>query len=259
MNRRIYSRFQSALRNQPPLEISEVHLAETMQSARIAYQTGRRREHSGYRDFLLRQVRLAGLPVWLLQGGLLFLMLGLSGCLLEGIQSRHLPLLLGCLAVLTAMTGIPWLGRSVRHRMLEVEMATRMSLSGLFLSRMLIISAGDVLVLGLALLMASARTDFSGAGILAYLLLPYLMACCGCVLIQIRVHGRHQAFMSSSFGCLLIAMLLMLYKVFPRVYGQASLGIWEALWPLFALLLGAMLGLLLKRASSLDLSPAAEI
>jgi hypothetical protein len=257
MNRKMRSKLQAALKDQPALQISKEHLTQTMQAARMAYQNRRQRERIQYSAFLLRQVRFIGATVWLLQGLLLLCAFWLFGFAITDTVSdlapRHLPVLLGCFAVFIAMTGIPFIGRSAQYRMLEVEMATRISIPKLLLTRILLIGIGNVLLLTVSLLLARTGTEFGTGNIAIYLLLPYLIACCGCLFIQIYAHGRHQGFACTTYCFFLILLLFILYKTAPVVYKQASVGVWGALCALCAVILAAGLYRLLHKAASLDL------
>lgn len=260
MNKKQYSKLQAALKNQSPLKISEDHLAETIQLTRIAYKNRRQRERIGYGAFLLRQVRFVGVPVWLLQGAALFFMLWFLGAVLDGdvryVEIRHLPPLLCSFAAMIAMPGIPLIGRSAQYRMLEMEMATRISLRRLLLARLLIVSAGGVLALGIALLLINAVTELTAGSILVYLLLPYLIVCCGGMFIQSRAHDQSPGFIYTAFCFFFIALLFALYQISPQVYEQAMLGVWGALCAIFAAVLFAELRGLLKKAGFIDLFPA---
>ncbi len=259
MNKERRSKLQAALKNQPVLQISEAHRMQTIEAARIEYRSRRQRERIRYPAFLLRQVRFIGAPVWLLQGLMLLCACWFFGFALTaglyGLVSRHLPLLLCCFAVFIAMTGIPFLGRSAKYRMLEVELATRISLPGLLLTRILLVGASDTLLLGVALLLVGTGTELEAGSVAAYLLLPYLVACCGCLFIQVQAHGRYRGFVCTAFCFLLVALLFMLYRTFPQVYEQALLGIWGVLCAVCVPALLAEVYRLLKKAGSLDFSP----
>ena len=259
MNRKMRSKLQAALKDQPALQISKEHLTQTMQAARMAYQNRRQRERIRYSAFLLRQVRFIGATVWLLQGLLLLCAFWLFGFAITDTVSdlapRHLPVLLGCFAVFIAMTGIPFIGRSAQYRMLEVEMATRISLPKLLLTRISIIGVGNVLLLTVSFLLASTKAELGTGSIALYLLLPYLIACCGCLFIQAYAHRGYQGFVSTAFCLSLTALLFVLYKTAPVVYEQAFAPIWGALCALCAVILIIGIYRLLDKASSLNLSP----
>lgn len=259
MNKKLRSKLQAALKEQPALQISEEHLVQTMREARMAYQNRRHRERIRYPAFLLRQIRFVGAPVWLLQGLLLLCAFWLFGFAdMGGVSNfapRHLPVLLGCFAVFIAMTSIPFIGRSVQYKMLETEMATRISIPKLLLTRIFIIGIGNVLLLTVSFLLASTKAELGTGSIALYLLLPYLIACCGCLFIQAYAHSGQQGFVCTAFCFSLTALLFVLYKTAPMVYEQASVGVWGALCAVCAVLLIIGSYRLLDKVASLDLSP----
>lgn len=259
MNKNMRSKLQAALKDQPDLQISEEHLMQTMRQARMAYQSRRQRKRIRYPAFLLRQVRFVGAPVWLLQGFLLlcaFWLFGLGDMgTVSNLAPRHLPTLLGCFAVFIAMTSIPFIGRSARYRMLETEMATRISIPKLLLTRISIIGIGNVLLLTVSFLLASTKAELGAGSAAVYLLLPYLIACCGCLFIQACAHSGQPGFVCAAFCFSLTALLFMLYKTAPVVYEQASVGIWGVLCAVCAVILIIGIYRLLDKAASLDLSP----
>ncbi len=168
---------------------------------------------------------------------------------------RHLPVLLGCFAVFIAMTSIPFIGRSAQYRMLETEMATRISIPKLLLTRIFIIGIGNVLLLTFPFLLASMKAELGTGSIALYLLLPYLIACCGCLFIQAYAQSGQQGFVCTAFCFSLTALLFVLYKSAPVVYEQASAPVWGALCALCAMILIIGIYRLLDKAASLNLSP----
>lgn len=259
MKKNIRSKLQAALKDQPDLQISEEHLIQTIRASRMAYQSRKQRERIRYPVFLLRQIRFVGAPVWLLQGFLLLCAFGLFGLVdigtVSNLAPRHLPVLLGCFAVFIAMTSIPFIGRSMQYGMLETEMATRISIPKLLLTRISIIGIGNVLLLTVSFLLASTKAELGTGSIALYLLLPYLIACCGCLFIQAYAHRGYQGFVSTVFCFSLTALLFLLYQTAPKVYEQASAPIWGALCALCTMILIIGIYRLPNKASSLDLSP----
>ncbi|MDD3833341.1 MAG: hypothetical protein PHR18_05490 [Oscillospiraceae bacterium] len=255
MNKKLRSKLQAALKDQSALQISEEHLIQTIRASRIAYQNRRQRERIRYPAFLLRQIRFVGAPVWLLQGFLLLCAFWLFGFGDIGFAPRHLPVLLGCFAVFIAMTSIPFIGRSAQYRMLETEMATRISIPKLLLTRIFIIGVGNVLLLTVSFLLARTKAELGTGSVALYLLLPYLIACCGCLFIQTYSHRGYQGFVSTAFCFSLTALLFVLYKTAPVIYEQASVGIWGVLCALCVVILIIEIYRLLDKAASLDLSP----
>jgi hypothetical protein len=258
MNKKLRSELRVALKSQPDLKISEEHLIQTMRKTRMAYQSRKQRERIRYPAFLLRQVRFVGAPVWLLQGFLLlcaFLLFGFGDIgAVSNLAPRHLPVLLGCFAVFIAMSSIPFIGRSAQYRMLETEMATRISIPRLLLSRIFIIGVGNAFLLTVSFLLASTKAELGAGSIALYLLLPYLIACCGCLYIQAYAHCRQQGFVCTAFCFSLTTLLFILYKAAPVVYEQASVGIWSILCGICVVFFVIGIYRLLDKAASFNLS-----
>lgn len=257
MKRELRSRLREALKEKSAPQESQEHLAATIGAVRVEYKNHKRRERIRYPEFLLGQVRFIGASVWLAQGAALLFVLLLMGIGLIGdeadLRLHRLPPLLGCFAIAIVMPGAFLIGRSMKHRMLETELATRMSFRRLLLARILLVGAGSLLMLGVALLMTTALTELSAGAAAPYLLLPYMVALCGGILLQVHARGRFPDFLHAAFCALSVAILLVLYKAVPEVYEPASLGVWMALCAVLLPSLIAALCSLLKKANSPDL------
>lgn len=118
-------------------------------AALLARQETRKRKNRQritFMQFLRMQVRFVGWKVWTIQGAALimicWMMVRLYG---EGYWTnpQSVASVLGSLSVLVFMTIPPFLYRSNRYGMQEVEAATRFSSSRLLLARFIIVGAGD--------------------------------------------------------------------------------------------------------------------
>lgn len=260
MHKKLPSPLREALRELPPPPIDEEHRTATVRAAGLAYQNRRRQPSIGFRAFLLRQIRFIALPMWLLQGAVvLLLFLGLQ-LVFEGdwtyVMGRPLPLVLGCFAVLTAGTGLPFLGRSAQYHMLEVELASRLSLRRLFLARLLIIGSGEALALALGLLLAAMDTDFSFGHLLVSALLPFFVASLGCLAVQSCGNGAWGLQHAAAFCGFLFVLLPVLYKINPQLFAAGHADIWGILSLISGLLLAAKAFRLWKKSSSLQGLPS---
>lgn len=161
----------------PSATVSETHLKNTIAVSRMAYQKRRQLPPVRLLDFVIRQARFVAIPIWVVQGVVL---LGL--CLLfQVVQTdraiaAHATLLLPVAAVFIAFTGLPFLARSFKYGMQEVEMTTRLSLSRLTLARLIVTGSGDAIALLVLLLLSFGKLELSAGGVLAYMILPFLLA-----------------------------------------------------------------------------------
>lgn len=224
MNHKLEKKMRRALK--APVPVSEEHLEATKEAAYGLYAGRRQRQKISFPAFLLAQVRFCGVWVWLLQGGALFaLFLVLNSVLggdLNAIKPRHLPELLSLCAVLIAATSLPGISRSFRYRMVEMEAATRLSLPGLILCRLLILGLTDFFILAVTFAAAIWQTSLSGLDAAVYLLLPFLSACLGSLLIIRHAPGERLLFFGTLFCGVLFLALWLAGNLKPGIYEQTG-------------------------------------
>lgn len=171
-----------------------------------------RRQRLSFPQFLSMQIRFIGWKVWAVQGTLLFAVCRLLSHLFgQGYwkDPQSVAGLLFCLSVLIFMTAPPFLYRSIRYRMQEVEAAARFSSVWLLMARLIIIGIGDAALLGGILLTAAAKTALQPGSVAVSILFPFLLASSGCLYLLGYVCPRQ--FLAGSMGlCGFLLMVLSL-------------------------------------------------
>lgn len=153
----------------------------------------------------------------------LFLVLNsILGGDLNAIKPHHLPEVLSLCAVLIAATSLPGISRSFRYRMVEMEAATRLSLPGLILCRLLILGLADFFILAITFAAAIWQTSLSGLDTAVYLLLPFLSACLGSLLIIRHAPGERLLFLGTLFCGVLFLALWLAGSLKPGIYQQTG-------------------------------------
>lgn len=141
-----------------------------------------RKKHISFSQFLSLQVRFIGWKVWTVQGvfllGICFLLSQLFGGAYWR-EPKSVAELLCFLSVLVFMTVPPFLYRSTRYKMQEVEAATRFSSVQLLMARLIIIGAGDAALLGGILLTTALTSSLQTGSAMFSLALPFLLASSG--------------------------------------------------------------------------------
>ncbi|WP_195267696.1 hypothetical protein [Eubacterium sp. 1001713B170207_170306_E7] len=211
MKHKLEKRMRQALKT--PVPISEERLEAAKKAAVSLYNDRSPQQKISFPAFLFAQIRFCGVWVWLLQGGALFALFLILNSVLGGdvsaIKPHHLPGLLSLCAVVVAATSLPGISRSWQYRMYETEAATRLSLPGLILCRLLILGLVDFFILAAAFSAALWQTSLSGLNAAVYLLLPFLAACFGSLLIIRHAPGERLLFFCTLFcGVLFLALWL---------------------------------------------------
>ena len=181
-------------------EESPSALAAVLLAGKEASGRGRR-ERISFPQFLALQLRFIGWKVWAVQGGILLLLCGLLSRLFgRGYwkDPQSVAGLLFCLSVLIFMMAPPFLYRSVRYRMQEVEAAARFSSARLLMARLIIIGIGDAAMLSGILLTAAVKTALQPSSAVVSVAFPFLLASSGCLYLLGHVSPRQ--FLGGSMG-----------------------------------------------------------
>lgn len=219
------------MEKQPVLQISDEHLAETIEKAKAVYQSRQKRERIGFAGFLFCQMRFTGGNfIWLGQG---LLLLGIIFSLIirdiSNIAIQYLPVYLGWLAILIAMTCIPFIGRSIQYKMFEIEMTTRISMPKLLIARIITTGIGDLVLIVVSLLMISMKTKLEASSTALYIILPFLLTCLICLITGTTVRNENQRYLCIAFCFILMVLLPILWQTAPVTFEQTSIPVWGAM------------------------------
>ena len=179
-----------------------------------------RRQRLSFPQFLSMQIRFIGLKVWAVQGASL---LAVCWLLSQLFGQGYWKGLLACLSLLTFMTAPPFLYRSIRYRMQEVEAAARFSSVRLLMARLIIIGIGDATLLSGVLLTAAAKTALLPSSSVVSVAFPFLLASSGCLYLLGHVCPRQ--FLAGSMGlCSFLLMVLSLAQRHFHLFFRLSPG-----------------------------------
>lgn len=160
-----------------------------------------RLQRLSFSQFLSMQIRFIGWKVWAIQGASLLAVCWLLSHLFgQGYwkEPQSVAGLLVCLSLLIFMTAPPFLYRSIRYRMQEVEAAARFSSVWLLMARLIIIGIGDAALLSGILLTAVAKTALHSSSAVVAIVFPFLLAGSGCLYLLGHVSPRQ--FLAGSMG-----------------------------------------------------------
>lgn len=167
-----------------------------------------RQRRISFPRFLFLQIRFLGWKIWAVQGALLLgACVWMSSLFGQGYwkEPQSVEGLLFCLSVLVFMTAPPFLYRSVRYGMQEVEGAARFSSLRLLMARLIIIGVGDAVMLAGILLVAMVKTTLQPGSAVLSVGLPFLLASSVCLYLLGHVSPR-QFLAGSTALCGLLIM-----------------------------------------------------
>lgn len=196
------------------------------------------RQRVSFWKFLLRQARFAPWRLWLAQTALLacaaaFLFSSESGEI--RISAPRAARLLAFSAALVFLSMLPVLRRSVRCRMEETEAAAYFSVGGLLAARLLILNAGNALMLLALSAIASAATPLGAGNAFIYLAVPFLATGSACLWLFRRLPRPGREGACAVLGALITGSVQLAGELMPQLFCQETSA--EALLLCAALLL----------------------
>lgn len=176
-NHELETQLRNALHS-PGVPIPPEQVQKTLSLTRASIAKKAPLMRLSYWAFLGTQVRFIGWKIWLSQIILLLLLTGMLlsvwNSLLESPVSVGI-LLSGC-SFLVFLTALPFLYRSRRYQMSEVEMAVRFSGVKQLGAKLLIIGIGDFSMLCSLFCLTLVKTRLEPDRVCLYLLLPFLVS-----------------------------------------------------------------------------------
>ena len=211
------------------LPVRNEHLQKTISLAKNEWKERVVRPRITFSKFLAAQIKFVGWKIWLAQAivvlCLSFLLVYLGDYILN--NPRNGALLLCCISILVLMSAFPFIQRSVRYKMYEIETATRFSATKQLLAKLLIIGIGDISMLCSIVCVAIINTPLETKSILLYLLLPFLIASSG--LLYLIGHTPIEKIYSVVICMVLFLAFTILGKTYPIVFQQTFSFKWAAI------------------------------
>ena len=189
-------------------------------TARQTYRTAVREKRISFWQFVLYQIKFTGRSIWgtqiaVLAAIYLTLYITVNGDFAY-LWNRRLPVLLCFSSVFLLLPALPAIIRSLRYGMAELEQASRFSSIHLLTARLVIISAGDILMLAVLIAGIVLGMGQSLGAVVLYLLVPFFLL--GSIYITIALHVDVQHVLKI---CLAVGMgaALLFWLLFQYHYG----------------------------------------
>lgn len=199
---------------QPHTIANEKHLQNTILLVKEEACQKKKRERISFSRFLIMQTKYIGWKIWSVQGiFLLFISYLLSRFYDYRESPQFVTKLLFCLSILLFMTALPFIYRSVRYQMQEIEAATRFSCVKLLMAKLIIIGIGDIFMMSGIFFTTIIKTSLQADSVILYLCFPFLLVSSGCLFMLGHFTPKH--FFAGSMGLCLFFIIII-----PGILGQ---------------------------------------
>ena len=230
-----------ALKLSGSLQIGEEEKSEQirkiMEISKVDWLTGKKRERTDFTAFLIRQIPFIGWKMWSIQALVMITALIFFCGTDRGavdmtwlLTGRQLAFWVGALGTVMAMIGIPYVMQSFRYRMYEMEKAAKNGFARMLLSRMVVLSVGDLVTVLLCMIMISSKNYASAGMVLLWYLAPLFLIGSFCTGWMQKIEAKLDMEDQAS-GCIqicegacvgLLILQYLLYIKLPSVYGNTG-------------------------------------
>ena len=235
---------------------SDLMIKETADKVKLSYIKRKRKPRISFGAFLLRQMQFAGGRIWAFQAVALtvicLMIKGIYGGRYASADPRQIAFCLGVAAVIAAMTGIPYLCRSLRYDMYEIETASRLSYSGLLLARIILAGAGNLVMLAAIFTVVYVKSLVPAGTAIVYMLAPFSAVWIGCLLIAGHSCSKRTYLYCTAFSIGFMLLLYALFKLSPQLFAREMLAAWAAVCIVMIGGLLTQIRILAKRPSGMD-------
>jgi hypothetical protein len=253
MSKKLYSDLKKVL-NTSTL-YSNDNINNTINIITDEFRKHKPKKRIGYIEFLFCQIQFIGFKIWLCEGFILTLICLILNIGFDGnfkyIVNHHIPDLLCLCTILITMTSVPFFCRSYKYNMYELESSTKMSISNLLSSRIIIIGIGDIIFLIAIAIVALNKANISTIFIIIYSLLPFLISFGSCIFILNYNRTQYSVFICEAFCLFLLIIQPLFHRVIPQIYYETALGGWIILTFLFAAIIVFQIYQLIKNSNTI--------
>lgn len=209
--------------------LNKKHLERTCEAAKHEWYNRKRKERLKFSIFLKLQIRFLGWKVWLTQNLYLIIIYALFENMNDNFlvgNNRYAAVYLCCVSVLLLLTALPFMYRSTKYKMQEIEMCSFFSSAKLLLANLLIIFVGNLFTIGIVFWIATVKTSLEIGSIILYLGFPYLII--SSRFIYLLGHNSTKRFLSKSIRFMVIAAMLIVTMdhFYKKIFLQSFSLIW---------------------------------
>lgn len=222
LNTKFEKQLKQAMQNQVKIQ-DETHLQRVLKNTNREFLRMQGGCRISFWEFFIRQVKYLSYSIWLVQGFALLILVGILGysygelSLDNGWQIAIL--LCGC-AILIMMTSVPFVERSLRYNMNEIEAATRFSTSRLLLAKLLMIGIGDGIMIAGLLLITILYTSISIINAVLYLLIPFLLMSSVVLYLIGHVPMKRFKLLCITLGGSILYGAVVMWKTCPWIFRE---------------------------------------
>ena len=197
-------------------QVKEQSVNNMILLARTHWNENIRKENIHFSRFLLAQVRYIGWKIWIIELVVTIIPVFILFKFLEWhtITQTTAVFLLCCLTIAISMLCIPFIYRSIYYQMYEIEAATFFSIKKLLLSRIMILSVGELVgIIGVGIVMSyNTPVDFRNSMVCMLFLFGAVWNGVLRLVRKVEMEKLCRYFLAYGFGLLFVMTMLVRFQ-----------------------------------------------
>lgn len=221
MNYRLQKKIRNAL-YEKELDDMGAQMGQTLSAVRGQFQKNSKKRRIGFWELLFSQIRFIGVRIWGIEILIvLFLTLFLSSFFKDFyfFTPKKMAFCLSCVTVIASMFALPFLYRSKRFVMMEIESATYFSVKRILLSRFLLFFGGEAVIMAGICTVAYVQ-QFVHDIMFIYMFLPFFLVCDGVLFFLQNTSPDKFCIHYACYGGALLLLFLTAYYTIPRIFDE---------------------------------------
>lgn len=208
-------------------EVSKAQMDKMLFLAKVQLRKRNRSRRMGFGRLLFSQIRFIGVRIW----GLEIVTVFLFGFVLRGLfmdpyffTPRKIAFILSCATVGASMLLLPFIYRSSRYGMIEIEGTAYFSIRRILVCRFLLFFGGEIVMVVIVCIVGYGR-QFANGSMLVYVLLPLLLTGDGTLFFLKNASPEKLHLLYLSYAGVLLAVLSVSYYAAPWLFGGRFLAL----------------------------------
>ena len=227
VNRGLNEKIEYAL-SEKTLKVTKAQMEQMLFLATVQFRKNGKKKRIGFGELLLHQIRFVGIRIWVIEViTVFFLVLILRSFFMEPyfFTPRKIAFALSCGVVTASMLLLPFLYRSARFQMMEIESAAYFSIKRILITRFFLFFGGEIVIAAAVCTIAYVQ-QFIDKGMLVYVLLPLLLTGNG-ILFFLRNTSLEK--LCRDYICyagVLLTLLFVSYYAVPWIFDGKLWSMW---------------------------------
>ena len=245
VNRGLNEKIEYAL-SEKTLKVTKTQMEQMLFLAKMQYRKNSKKKRIGFGELLLHQIRFIGIRIWVIEVIIVFfLILILRSFFMDPyfFTPRKIAFALSCGIVTASMLLLPFLYRSDRFQMMEIESAAYFSIKRILITRFFLFFGGEIVIAAAVCTIAYVR-QFTDKGMLAYVLLPLLLTGDGILFFLRNTSPEKLCRDYICYAGVLLTLLFVGYYAVPWIFDGR-------LWPMWIWVGAILLGYFIRQCNRL--------